>query len=254
MKKKLITGLLFLSSALPGVGQVRINLSVQSPPINEAVFNGKFLKAYQLYEYSGQRNLISPGIEFDNLFVKGTDEAKLHYSIGFYYSNPDFIGAYGNSSGNEYVSEIKSRQINIPLLARGSVKISELIDNNRIGLELGVVTTAWLKYHLSEITSVKIKDANGDIVGETIYQDEGDLVKGAGDKFNFKAVAGLFVYVNRFYLGFRMDLISFGDLYSGRLNNTWKIPAQYSFYQLSQKDGRMKRTYSSFTISFRITK
>lgn len=247
-------GFIFLFLSLSANAQVKINLSLQSPTINEAVFNGKYLKAYQLYEYTSQRSMLSPGIEFDNLFPTGNEEAKLNYSLGFYYSNPDFIGVSGSSDQDELVSEIKARIINMPLFARGSVKISELIDNNRMGIELGIVTTAWLKYELNEITSVKTKGPDGKIIGETIYSDRGNLVDGVGDKLNFKAVGGLFLYVNRFYLGFRMDILSFGDLYSSRLNSHWKIPSEYSFYQLSHTKGRMKRTYTILTLSFRISK
>lgn len=225
---------------------------MQTPPINEAVFNGKFLKAYQLYEYSSQRNFISPGIELDNLLPRETADLKLHYCLGFYYANSDFIGVYGNYNQNQLVSEIKTNVINIPLFARGSVKISELIDNNRMGIELGVVTTAWINYDLNEIASIKSLDVDGNVIGETIYQDRRNLVDGFGDKLNCKAVGGAFVYVNRFYLSFRMDIISVGDLYSNRADKAWNIPSEYSFYQLSHKEGRMKRTYSSITLSFRL--
>jgi hypothetical protein len=251
---KLVAILILICQFFSANAQVKINLSVQTPPINEAIFNGKFLKAYQLYEYTAQKNFISPGIEFDNLFSVGPAEAKLHYSLGFYYSSSDFIGVHSDSDQNEFVSEIKAQMINMPLLARGSVKVSDLIDNNRIGIELGVITTAWLKYELDEIASIKSKDIDGNIIGETIYSDKGNLVTRPADKINLKAIFGLFVYVNRFYLSFRMDLLSFGDLYSNRLNQAWKIPAEYSFYQQTHKEGRMKRTYANLTISFRISR
>ncbi|MBK5277809.1 MAG: hypothetical protein JJE09_02990 [Bacteroidia bacterium] len=251
---KSFIGLIVYSLILSANGQIKLNLSIQTPPINDAVFNGKFLKAYQLYEYSSQRNFISPGIEFDNLFLRGTDDFKLHGSLGFYYASSDFIGVYGNYDQNQLVSEIKTKVINIPFFVRGSIKISELIDNNRMGIELGVVTTAWIKYDLSEIASIKSLDVDGNVNGETIYQDRRNLVDGLGDKLTYKAVGGVFVYVNRFYLSFRMDLYSIGDLYVHRVNQAWNIPAKYSFYQLSHKEGRMKRTYSSITLSFRLTR
>ncbi len=250
---KRIVGIILCSFVLSANGQLNLNLSIQAPPINEAVFNGKFLKPYQLYEYSSQKNFISPGIEFDNLFSRGTD-FKLHGSLGFYYATSELIGVYGNYDENQFVSELKTKLINIPFFVRGSIKISELIENNRMGIELGGVSTAWINYDLSEVASIKSLDTNGNVIGEIIYQDQGNLVNGIGDKLTYKAVAGVFVYVNRFYLSFRMDLYSFGDLYSDRLDKGWGIPEEYSFYKLSRKEGRMKRTYSSITLSFRLTR
>jgi hypothetical protein len=123
-----------------------------------------------------------------------------------------------------------------------------------MGIELGVVTNTWIKYTLHEVASIKTKDVNGNITGETIYRDEGSLIKGFVSKFNFKAVAGFFVYVNRFYLSWRFDLISFSDLYSGRLKSSWQVPAAYSLYHDGRKHGRMTNGYSTLILSYRLTK
>ncbi|HXA00830.1 MAG TPA: hypothetical protein VNW99_02520 [Cytophagaceae bacterium] len=228
--------------------QLRINASVVSPPFLE---NNSIGKSQQ---FSSVKNSLSAGVEFDHLFPKEKAGAKLHYSAGFYYSSPAYIGVFQDSNGNQFLSEINSQVINMPIMARGSFPISDLIENNRMGIELGIVTTTWIKYKLQEVASIKTKDVNGNIIGETIYSDEGSLIKGFGSKFNFKAVAGFFVYVNRFYLSARFDLISLSDLYSNRLNSTWQVPSDYSLYQRARKEGRMKDSFCSLILSFRLTK
>jgi hypothetical protein len=240
--------LIIMSACVEATAQLRINASLVSPPFIETIAIGTG------QQYSRVKNSLSAGIELDHLFAKEKDVAKLHYSVGFYYSNPSFIGVRGDTSDNRFLSEISSQVINMPIMARGSFRISDLIENNRMGIELGIVTTTWIKYKLHEVASIKTKDANGNIIGETIYSDEGSLIKGFGSKFNFKAVAGFFVYVNRFYLGWRFDLISLSNLYSDRLQRSWQIPSGYSLYHNAIKQGRMKDSYSTLIISFRLTK
>lgn len=237
--------LIIVSAWAEATAQLRINASVASPPFFEIISIGR--------HYSSVKNALSAGIEFDHLFPKEKEGAKLHYSAGFYYSNPAFIGVSQDNNDNKFLSEINSQVINMPILARGSMPISDLIENNRMGIELGIVTTTWIKYKLHEVVSIKTKDVNGNIT-ETIYSDEGSLIKGFGSKFNFKVVAGIFVYVNRFYLSGRFDLLSLSDLYSNKLESIWQVPSEYSLYHSAIKQGRMKDPYCSLILSFRLTK
>ena len=228
--------------------QLRVNLSLASPPLFEVVSIGK--AGY----FKSEKSSLSPGIELDNLFPLKTAAVKLHYSIGFYYSNPSFIGAYQDQDENSFFSEIKTQVINIPLMAKASIPISDLIENNRLCMELGLTTTTWLNYKLQEVVSIKNTDINGTIISETLYSDAGSLINGVGSKYNFKLVGGLSVYVNRFYLGARFDMLSLSNLYSSRLEGTWKVPANYSLYHSAKEDGKMKNSYLSIILSFRITR
>ncbi len=246
--------LILILSYFGGQAQLRLNLSVESPPFIESIYFGSADNAIEIYQYESRKDVVSPGIELDNIFAKEKNGAKLHYSIGFYYSNPAYIGTLVDSKKNQFVSEIKSQLINMPIFIRGSLKISELIDNNRMGVELGVLTTSWIQYDLSEIASVKTRDTNGDIVGETVYKDQGNLTTGLGDKINFQPVGGLFVYVNRFFLSARWYFLPLSDWYSNRLDTTWQVPSNYSFYQQGGKEGNMKHIWMSATISYRITR
>jgi hypothetical protein len=141
----------------------------------------------------------------------------------------------------------------MPVLVRGAIKISDLIENNLMGMEFGIVTSTWLKYRLHEVASIKT-DPNGNTIPEKIYSDEGSLISGFGSKFNFKVVGGLFVYVNRFYLSARFDIASLSNLYSNRLEKTWKVPPEYSLYKQASGQGRMKNSYVTLIVSFRLTK
>jgi hypothetical protein len=229
--------------------QLRINVSLASPPFLENVEIGRSQR------YDKVKDAISPGIEFDNLFPKGDEIVKLHYSVGFYYYAPSFVGVfYDTDNDNQFVSEINSQMINMPILARGSFKISDLIENNRLGMELGIVASTWIKYKLHEVAAIKERDTNGNIISERVYSDEGNLISGFGSKVNFKVVGGFFVYVNRFYLSARFDMVSLSNLYSSRLEKTWKVPADYSLYQHASGQGRMKNSYVTLIVSFRITK
>jgi hypothetical protein len=245
---RIVIFLIIVCAYAEATAQVRVNVSVASPPFFEVVEIGK------LQHFSRVKDALSPGIEFDNLFPKGKAEFKLHYSIGFYYSNPSFIGAYQDNNNNEFLSQINSQVINIPILARGSFKISDLIENNRIGFELGIVTTSWITYKLHEVASIKNEDTLGNVISETIYSDQGSLINGIGNKFNFKVVGGFFVYVNRFYLSARFDILSLSNLYSNRLEKTWQVPQGYSLYESASKEGRMKNSYAMLILSFRLTR
>ncbi len=235
-------------------GQVRINLTVQSPHFLDLVSNGHGTpKNPPYFPFERKKDFISPGIEVDNLFRREKYGASLHFAVGAFYSNPAYVGVYQNA-GNEFLSELTSSQINIPVLVRGAIKISELIPNNRTGIELGLMGTTWLKYDLQEIASIKIKDASGDIIGETIYSDQGSLIDKPGSKTNVAAMGGMFIYVNRFYVGFRIVLISLGDMYSNRLANSWQVPENYSLFESEHHKGNMKASYATICLSYRITK
>ncbi|MBX9851841.1 MAG: hypothetical protein K2X86_08790 [Cytophagaceae bacterium] len=170
------------------------------------------------------------------------------------YSNPSFIGVRIDEYENEYISLIDMQVLQIPLMVRGSLQISDLIENNYMGMEFGVVTTTWIKYKLEEVSSIKIRDAGGNIVAEDIYRDKGSLINGFGSKYNFKIVWGMYAYVNRFFIGARWDMISLSNMYSGRLKSTWKVPEEYSLYEFSAKQGRMKNSYVQLIFAFRLTK
>jgi hypothetical protein len=246
MKNALL--LIMIFTWLEAGAQLRVNLSLASPPLFEVVDIGR--TGY----FKSEKSSLSPGIELDNLFPLESSIAKLHYSIGFYYSTPTFIGAYQDPNKNEFFSEIKTQVINMPVMARASIPISDLIENNRLCMELGLMTTTWLNYKLQEVASIKNTDINGTIISETLYNDAGSLINGAGSKYNFKLVGGLSVYVNRFYLGARFDILSLSNLYSSRLESTWKVPTAYSLYHSAGTDGKMKNSYLSIILSFRITR
>ncbi|MFL5728751.1 MAG: hypothetical protein ACJ75J_04615, partial [Cytophagaceae bacterium] len=90
--------------------------------------------------------------------------------------------------------------------------------------------------------------------GETNYYDHRNLASGFGQKVNLKVAGGFFIYVNRFYFSWRMDLLSLGNMYTDLNFNTWNVPAGYSLYNKARSDGRMKYAYSTLNISFRISK
>jgi hypothetical protein len=240
--------LIIISAWTEAMAQVRINASVMSPPVLENISIG----GYQ--QFRSFKNNLSVGVELDHLFPKEKEGLKLHYSAGLYYYASAFIGVSVDSNDNKFVSQINSHVINMPIMARGSFPISDLIENNRVGMEFGIVTTTWIKYNLQEVASIKTRDPYGNIIGETIYSDEGSLVKGFGSKFNFKAVGGFFIYVNRFYLSWRLDLISLSNLYSNRLESAWQVPSDYSLYHRAGKERRMKDAYTNLIVSFRLTK
>jgi hypothetical protein len=228
--------------------QLRINLAVTSPPFFESVGIGRSQR------YSSVKSALSAGVEFDNLRVRGDDVGKLHYSAGFFYSNPAYIGVFTDEDDNEFISQISTQVINMPLLVRGSLKISDLIENNWLGMELGILATTWIKYKLEEVASIKTRDINGNIISETIYRDSGSLINGFGSKFNFKIVWGMYSYVNRFYLGARVDLFSLSNMYSNRLSNTWNLPGDYSLYGHASRQGKMKNSFVNLVVAYRITK
>jgi hypothetical protein len=230
------------------VAQLRMNIAVTSPPFFEIVDIGRSQR------YSTIKSALSAGLEFDNIRPRGDDIAKLHYCAGFFYSNPAFIGVFKDENDNQFISKISTQVINMPLLVRGSIRISDLIENNYLGMELGVTATTWMKYRLEEVASIKVKDINGNIISETLYSDKGSLINGFGSKFNFKVSWGMFAYVNRFYLGFRVDLVSLSNMYSDRLRNKWNLPDEYSLYDHASKQGRMKNSYANLVVAYRITK
>ena len=136
-------------------------------------------------------------------------------------------------------------------MVRGSFKISELIENNRVGFELGIVTTTFLRYNLTEVAATTYDSAQQSVYPQTPYYDGGSLIKGLGSKFDFKLVGGIFVYVNRFYLSARFDIISLSNMYSNHLAN---VPASYSLYEYSATQGRMKDSFVNLIVSYRITR
>ncbi len=138
-------------------------------------------------------------------------------------------------------------------MVRGMVKLSQLIDNNYAGIELGLQGNVWLDYKLKELVSIKIIDQNGDIIGETIFSDNGDLIENPGDKFGISFIGGIFFYVRRFFISYRITA-TITDMYSGKLKNNWNVPFNYSIYESKRSEGKMKQLYSSLVVAFRITK
>jgi hypothetical protein len=230
------------------IAQLRMNVAVTSPPFFESVDIGRSQR------YSSVKSALSAGLEFDNIRPRGDDIGKLHYCMGFYYSNPAYIGVFTDENDNRFISQISTRVINMPLLVRGSLRISDLIENNYLGMELGIITTTWMKYKLEEVASIKVKDISGNTISETLYSDKGSLINGFGSKFNFKISWGMFAYVNRFYLGFRLDILSLSNMYSDRLSNKWNLPDEYSLYDHASKQGRMKNPCGNLVVAYRITK
>ncbi len=240
--------------------QVRLNASVISPPFWETVNIGR-----SQYYTNTTKNGLSAGVELDNLFAREHDRFKLHFSIGAYYTAQSFTGSsrdtgtyvynnFGYKYTENFVSQINTRIINIPIMARASFKISDLIENNRVGIELGIVTTTFLRYHLTEASSITYDSAQYYARYQSFYSDQGNLIKGLGSKFNFKLVGGVFIYINRFYLSARFDIIALSNLYSNRLANSWGVPASYSLYEYSATQGRMKDSFVNLIVSYRITR
>jgi len=249
--------LLILAASIKAHAQVGLNVSVISPPIWETVNIGR-----SQYYKNTTKNGLSAGLELDNLFAREKGTLKLHFSIGAYYTAQSFTGSlrdtsttvynnFGYKTTNNYVSQINTRIINIPIMVRGSFKISELIENNRVGFELGIVTTTFLRYNLTEVAATTYDSAQQSVYPQTPYYDGGSLIKGLGSKFDFKLVGGIFVYVNRFYLSARFDIISLSNMYSNHLAN---VPASYSLYEYSATQGRMKDSFVNLIVSYRITR
>ncbi|MFL5729617.1 MAG: hypothetical protein ACJ75J_09050, partial [Cytophagaceae bacterium] len=118
MKKYLFIFLFCLFSEAKA--QVRVNLSVASPPFWEINNMGK-----SSHQYSSSRDALSPGIELDNLFAKEKNGGKLHYTVGFYYTNPTFVSVFKDDDDNAFFSEIKTQAIHMPVMARASFPVSE---------------------------------------------------------------------------------------------------------------------------------
>jgi|GEM_PF-4905248 len=241
--------------------QVRLNVSVTSPPFLEIVDIGR-----RQYYNNTTKNGLSPGLELDNLFAREKDGLKLHFSIGAYYTTQSFTAGNYTDTGTYFyngynypysenqVSQINTKLINIPIMARGSFKISELVENNRVGFELGIVTSAFLSYHLAEAASLTYDSANYYGLYQSYATDQANLANGLGSKFTFKVVGGIFVYVNRFFISGRFDIASLSNLYAKQFNaNTWQVPPGYSLYQQASTEGRMKNSFATIVVSYRIT-
>ncbi len=252
--------MLIVAVAGSAEAQPRLNLSVMSPPFWENVNIGR-----SQYYTNTTKNGLSIGLELDNLFVRGNDQLKLHFSIGAYYGAQSFTGGFrstGTYVYNNYpfiynenlASQINTRYISVPIMVRGSVKISELVENNRVGAEFGIVTSSYLRYNLSEAASITYDSAQYYGRYQSSASAQGSLISGFGSKFNVKMVFGLFVYVNRFYISGRIDMISLSNMYSSRLANNWNLGHDYSLYALSHDQGTMKDSFVKIVVSYRITR
>jgi len=249
---KIILLLIWLMYSKPLIAQVAVNLVLESPPFLHTIGHGKNKKP-PFFIYEPTRNLPALGVEFSNLFSKSWLKGfvKVNTNIGFLYTNPTYLGVDVDNR-DEFLSEVKNKIINIPLVVRGMFKLSELIDNNYFGIELGLQGHVWLYYKLKELASIKIRDLNGDIIGETIFSDKGDLIENPGDKFGISFIGGLFIYVKRFFISYRITA-TITDMYSGKLKNNWNVPFEYSIYESKRAEGKMKQFYGSLVIAFRIT-
>lgn len=209
-----------------------------------------------IYEKSG--GLLIPGIEFERTFKKDKAESlRLNYSMGLFYLNSkaNTTHLYGTkyADDDEFYSEINYTVINVPLAIRGEVITSQLLENSFVGMEFGLLNNFWMHYQLKEIASIKSYGPNNKITGETIYQDDGDLISAPGKKITLSVFWGLHGSIRRFYFGMRFNLVTLSDFYSNNLKESWEIPLQYSIYEQSHEtEGKMRQPYMSVLLGLKI--
>jgi hypothetical protein len=118
-----------------------------------------------------------------------------------------------------------------------------------MGMELGVLTNVWTEYRLREVASIKSYDLNGEIDGETLYQDEKDLA----NKTTCSIFWGLHGSIRRFYYGVRFNLITITDLYSDKYKPEWQVPVEYSIYDRAHEtQGKLKQPYMNVLLGLKI--
>lgn len=235
----------------------KVNAQFAIKPMIEAPFSYDITHGSS-YIYKRSGGLLIPGIEFERTFKRDKMESlRLNYSVGLFYlnsrANTTFLPGMEYADDDEFYSEINYSLLNIPLAIRGELRQSELLENTFVGMEFGLLNNIWMDYQLKEIVSIKSYDQSGNITGETIYRDAGNLLSAPGRKITVSIFWGIHGSVRRFYYGIRMNLITLIDFYSDNLKESWQVPLQYALYEQSHETkGKMKQPYISILLGLKI--
>lgn len=242
---KRIIFILCLSFCINAPAQVAIKAMIEAPLIYD-------LSHAKSNVYGKSGGLIIPGIEFEKTFKTDASESgRLNYAIGLSYLSSKASSTLlftEQSADDEFYSEIDYTIWNIPVSIRAEIQTSQLLENSYMGMELGVLTNVWTKYQLTEVVSIKSYD-DGNITGETIYQDKKDLA----NKTTFSVFWGLHGSIRRFYYGIRFNLITITDMYSDKYKPGWQVPLEYSIYDdAHESQGKLKQPYMNVLLGLKI--
>lgn len=226
--------------------QVAIKAMIEAPLIYD-------LSHAKSNVYGKSGGLLIPGIELEKTFKTDASETgRLNYAIGLSYLSSRVSSTFlfsEHSDDDEFYSEIDYTIWNIPVSIRAELQTSQLLENSYMGMEFGVLTNVWTKYQLTEVASIKSYDGDGEIIGETIYQDEKDL----SNKTTFSIFWGLHGSIRRFYYGIRFNLITVTDMYSDKYRSGWQVPAEYSIYDRAHDtQGKLKQPYMNILLGLKI--
>jgi hypothetical protein len=197
------------------------------------------------WTYYEAQNIAAPSVN-----VSYTKFKKNGLGLGF-NTGLSFYGTKATtdySGTDELYSEITFRMINAPLTFRVSADLTRLIEQS-FYLEAGIMSSWQVKYQLKELASIKELDQNGDVVGETLYESDQQLVNAPFCRI--MPMWGFGVRVRRLQIGLT-NAFSISDWYKPLTTND--VPAQYSMYEIKHSEkGKLKFSYFSIFVGFRLT-